>query len=636
MSGWQRSRAMLHVTSHLGANVLMASDLSGHEAISQPYDFHVTLLSERHNIDPDEMLHQGLSVALQHDGTPIRHFHGLVQSFATDGRIDGRDLTRYQARLVPGHWFMSQTVDCRIFQKKSVTEIVRTVIQEAGLQSPEFKLQEPHKPREYITQFNETDLQFIARLLQEEGAFYFFEHAQGEHRLVISDHNGAFRPLPDGTVRFDSAVDADDVLTGWKHATGTTHGQVRLIDYDPSTPKKRLDAQQQTVLTAGGAKSRDIFRWPALTHEPGVVKSRAKFYLEADEAAVALIHGEGRARAFVPAASFTLAEDPHDGAKGKNLVLQAVSHEAWDHTVLGGDGGIGYRNHFSAFPLTVPWREPFSVPRPRMDGVHAAIVIGPKGVEIHTDDLGRVKVMFFWDHRKEAHPDHAIWARVVYPWAGGGWGWQSTPRVGTEVVIAFMDGDPDRPIVLGGVYNGDDKPIYTEAQKTKSGIRTRSSLSGAASNFNELTFDDKKDSELIYVQAEKDMETLVKHDQTLTVNHCRMKYVKVNETVRIGNHQSLKIGNGRDTTISKADDTLTISKGDMTIEVSMGKIEITAMQSIELKVGQTSVKLDQTGVTVKGMLLDFTGEAMMTTKAPLTQMTADGMMILKAGLMTLN
>lgn len=243
-----------------------------------------------------------------------------------------------------------------------------------------------------------------------------------------------------------------------------------------------------------------------------------------------------------------------------------------------------------------------------MHGVHAALVIGPQDTEIHTEDLGRVKVMFFWAHRREAHPDQAIWSRVIYPWAGNGWGYQSTPRVGTEVAVAFMDGDVDRPVVLGGMYNGDDRPIYPEAEKTKSGIRTRSSLKGGAGNFNELTFDDKKGDELIFARAEHDMRTLVKHNQFLTVENCRVKHIKVDETITIGGNRS--------TTINKGNDTLKIETGNLKIGTVLGKIDITAMQSITLKVGTSMIKIDQIGVTIEGIILTNKAHALSETKAP--------------------
>jgi type VI secretion system secreted protein VgrG len=628
MNSWDRSRALLAAISHLGDDVLMPTALSVREEISEPFDIRVSLVSERHDITADEMLHHAMTIVLRHDGQPVRYFHGIVQSFGAGGRVDGRDLTLYEARLVPRLWFLNQTEDCRIFQNKSVTDIVRAVLQEAGMPPPRFKLQNPHKPREYITQFNEPDLHFLTRLLQEEGAFYFFEHTEGDHELVIADSNGAFARMPGAPLRFDSANADDEVLTGWSRDQATTHGRMRMIDYDPTAPKKRLDAQQQTVLGAGGAAVRDVFRWPALSHDPARVRSLARFRLEADEAAVSLVNGKGRNRVMAAGQYFTLAEDPLDGGKGKPFAIHSVMHDAWDQTFLTSDAGSGYANTFTVLPMDVPWREPFAAERPRMLGVHAALVIGPKGSEIHTDDLGRVKVMFFWDHRRDAAPDQAIWARVIYPWAGNGWGWQSTPRVGTEVAVAFMDGDPDRPVVLGGMYNGDDKPIYPEAEKTRSGIRTRSSLGGAASNFNELTFDDKKGDELVYVQAEKDMRTLVKNDQFLTVNHCRVKHVKVDETVTIGNNRAV--------TIDKGNDTLTVKTGNLTIDTTLGKIDVTALQSITLKVGNSMVKIDQMGVTIKGPILDYEGMALLKTKAPITTLEAPGMMTLKAGIMMLN
>jgi len=634
MTDWQRGRALLAVTSPLGPDVLMAVALSAHEEISRLFDIRLTLVSKQAQIDPDTILYHGVDVALQHDGEPVRHFHGIVQSFTAEGGVG--DLTRYQARLVPRLWFLGQTSDCRIFQKQSVNDIVNTVTKDAGMPAPVFRQQNPPKPRPYVTQFNETDLQFITRLLQEEGCFYFFEHRDGDHSFVVADHNGAFKPLPAGPMRFNSAVAADDVLTAWDRPRGTVHGRVRLTDYDPEAPQKKLDAAQPTVLKTGGAATRDVMSWPARSYEPGDVRARVRYQLEAEEATQALVHGKGRNRAFVAGASFTLAGDPLDGQQNGTFVLRSVTHEALDDTMLSDGSGTGYSNSFTAFRAAVPWREPFSVPKPRMEGVHAALVIGPEGTEIHTDDLGRVKVMFFWDHRQEAKPDQAVWARVVNSWAGNGWGWQSTPRVGTEVAVAFMDGDPDRPVVLGGVYNGNDKTIFTEAQKTRSGIRTRSTLSGGTSNFNELSFDDDNGKERVYLQAERDHEVLVKHDQTVTVKHdqtltvdnCRVVHVKKDETITVGNNRSA--------TITQGNDSLTVSRGNLKIDVTLGAIAISAMQSIELKVGETSVKLDPTGVTINGMLLNFKAGAMLQTQAPMTQLKSDAVTIVKAGIILLN
>jgi type VI secretion system secreted protein VgrG len=661
MSGWQRSRATLVLTSPLAADALIAVGFTGHEEISQPFDFAITVVSQEASIDADALLFHGVDLAVQRNGEPVRHFHGIVQSFTAESGLRGRGFARYRLRVVPRLWFLGQTGDCRIFQNKSVPDIVRTVISEAGHPAPVFRLQNQPTPRGYVTQYNETDLHFVSRLLQEEGCYYFFEHQEGEHTLVIADYDGAFRAVADPDMRVDSAAAGEDVLTVWQRPRATAHGEMRLIDYDPETPSKQLDAQQTTLLKTGGTDVRDVMLWPARSFDAGDVKSRARFRIEAVEAVQSLSRGEGRNRSFMAGGTFTLAKDPIDGAEDITYALRAVDHEAMDETVLSSDRGASYANAFSAFPVTVPWREPLALAKPRMEGVHAALVIGPSGTEIHTDDLGRVKVMFFWDHRHEANPDQAVWARVVYPWAGNGWGWQSTPRVGTEVAVAFMDGDPDRPVVLGGMYNGNDAPIYPVGQKTRSGIRTRSSLQGSTSNFNELTFDDDKGSELVYMQAEKDHQRLVKNDetihvehdqtitvdnnQTLTVKNCRKLTVNVDETVKVDGHQDFTIGNGRSATITASDDTLKVSQGDRSVEVSQGDLNVkvssgsitmTAMQSILLKVGQTTVKLDPQGVTVNGMMLKFTGTAMLQTDAPMSTFKADAMMTLKGGIIMIN
>jgi type VI secretion system secreted protein VgrG len=320
------------------------------------------------------------------------------------------------------------------------------------------------------------------------------------------------------------------------------------------------------------------------------------------------------------------------------------------------------------------------------------------GEEIYTDDLARVKVRFYWDWRNEASGSASIWARVIQPWAGKGWGAQFIPRVGTEVAVAFVDGDPDRPIVIGGLYNGVSTPIYAVADKTKSGFRTRSSLKGDTSKFNELTFDDKSGSELIFIHAEKDLTTEVEHDESLTVDNCRMVLVKVDETIQVkgkqtititkdhtfevtdgdykstidkgkstvtvstgdhsltvskgnslyevskGNHD-LKIDTGNDTTtVSKGNQTTTVSLGNIKVDASAGAISITAAQainiesklSINLKVGQSTLTLDNTGVTIKGMMIAVAGQVSTDIKGLMTSLKGEAMLTLKGAITMIN
>jgi type VI secretion system secreted protein VgrG len=285
-----------------------------------------------------------------------------------------------------------------------------------------------------------------------------------------------------------------------------------------------------------------------------------------------------------------------------------------------------------------------------MAGLFSARVIGPAGEEIYTDKLGRVKAQFFWDIRPQPeggdHSSSMVWLRVIQPWAGPGWGWQFLPRVGTEVAVAFMECDPDRPVVVGGLYNGDQTPPFElPDRKTVSGIRTRSSSGGGRSDYSELSIDDAKGSELVLLHAQKDLQVEVENDETLTVNHCRIRKVGQDETVSIGNDQSIKITSNRTTQIETGNDSLKLDTGDRSVTLSIGNlswkadlgaISGEAMQSIELKVGGNSLKIDQTGVTISGIIIKLSGQAMLDVKSPLTSVNGDGMLILKGGLVMLN
>jgi type VI secretion system secreted protein VgrG len=257
-----------------------------------------------------------------------------------------------------------------------------------------------------------------------------------------------------------------------------------------------------------------------------------------------------------------------------------------------------------------------------MEGLHTAIVLAPSGEEIYTDKYGRIKVRFFWDHREETTADNAEWVRVVQPWAGKGWGGLFIPRVDTEVAVAFMDGDVDRPVVVGGLYNGQDNPIYPlPGEKTKLGFKSRSSLKGGSADFNEFTFDDKKGQELVLLHAQKDMKTEVENDETVTV----------------GNNQTVSVEKGDQTnTVKMGNQSNQVKMGNVDVKVDLGKITVEAMQSITLKVGQSSVTLDQMGVTVKGMMISIEGQVQTQVKGLMTQVTGDAMLTLKGGITMIN
>lgn len=685
MPTWSRDTALLTMTSPLGADALIPYEFSAREAISAPFLFEIRAFSQQGIFDPDSLLYQAVCVKVQQQGGAgvVRYFHGIAQSVSAEGGLTqirgGSDLHAYRITVVPKLWFLSQTVDCRVFQEMTTVAILTQMFNDMGVSDVTYP--PAGAAREYTVQFNESDLHFATRLMEEEGYYYFFQHTDSAHKLIIANANTSFQDVPDAaSMHFGGGDSQGGRIFDWERTAATTRGKMTFKDYDPTKSTTLLQNDQPTTLKTGGTASRDDFRWPALSFDSGTITNRTKHEMEAAEAAVSICGGASKYAPLYAGGKFTLGNKPassYDGA----YVLHSVTHHATDDTFLNSGGTPSYENHFTCFPSSVTWRQPLVTPRPRMDGIHTAVVIGPSGEEIYTDDLARVKVRFFWDHRSEATDAQDVWARVIMPWAGNGWGAQFIPRIGTEVAVAFVDGDPDRPIVVGGLYNDQMKPIYSTSDKTKSGIRTRSSLKGGTSDFNEYTFDDKKGSELIYEQAQKDLSTYVKNDQTIKIDHDRKVTVKNDETVDIQNNQTITVKQNRaitvsqgnssmtvstgnhDETISTGNYTTTVSKGNHSTTVSMGNMDNTvsmgnlstdvkmgnistkadlgqisneAMQSIELKVGANSIKIDQMGVTITGMMIKIQGQVQTQVEGLMTQISGDAMLQVKGAITMIN
>ena len=681
MAAWVRDSAMMSMTSPLGDDALIPTKLVAEEAISQPFRFDITAVSQIGVFDPNKLLNMPVCVTLQDTSgttaTPVRYFHGIVQQVRSEGIVRGAtaidEFQLYSLTVVPRLWFLGQTLDCRVYQTDSVQAILSAMFKDALLTDVSFTV-EAGASRPYTVQFNESDYAFAHRLMEQEGWFYFFEHTSAKHTLIIAELATAFREIPDSTLHF--AVNQTDLggIMEWKSPVRTVTGSYAQGDYDPEHPTSKLYNQQKTVLKTGSSDTRDVYHWPAQTFTGSVVESRTKFALQAAEAATSLYNGSSHFGGLVPGGKFTLTNtspSPDDGG----FVVRSAHHEVEDSSWISNEGSVSYQNRFEAFKATLQWRQPLVTPRPRMAGVHTALVLGPSsraaeeirmqsgGEEIYTDDLARVKVRFYWDWRAEATGAASVWARVIQPWAGNGWGTQFIPRVGTEVAVAFVDGDPDRPIVIGGLYNGVSAPIYSKSDATKSGIRTRSSLNGDTSKFNELTFDDKADSELIFIHAQKDLTTEVEHDESLTVDNCRVVLVKADETITVQGKQTITVtkdhtfevtqgdykatidkGNSSYTVtqgnhsskISTGNYDLQVSLGNITVKAGVGAISLEATQSITLKVGQNTLTIDQTGVTIKGMMTSVQAQIQAELKGLMTSVGGSAMLTLKGGITMIN
>jgi type VI secretion system secreted protein VgrG len=586
-----------------------------HETISELFHFQVEAVAAG-TIDAKGMLNKPACVSVNHGDKETRYFHGIVAEFGPieqSGTLD----TLYRMILVPQLAQAGIRSDCRLFFNKTAEDILKIIFDDAGVTKTAFRLYSAPKQRKATAQFNETSLHFATRLMEEEGWFYFFEHASDGHTLVVTNDNNGFTNIPGASVHLGPGTTAAE-LTEFRRTEAIAPGKISLRDYDFEVPSKNLKVDQNTVLKHGGTANRAVFHWPALTRDTAQAKDRAKWRMEAAEAAVSLVSAGGDMASLFAGGKFKLGEKA--GAETVHVVREITHFAEDDSGSRRGEANTTYSNNFTALPNTVPWRQPMATARPRMEGLHTAIVLAPSGEEIHTDDEGRIKIRFFWDWREDATADNSEWVRVVQPWAGNQWGGQFIPRVDTEVAVAFMDADPDRPIVVGGFYNGNDKPIFPVAEKTKLGFRSRSVTKGGTDDFNEFSFDDNKGKEMVFLHAQKDMTTEVENDQKLKVDNDRTVTVKANEKV----------------TIEQGNQTTNVKLGDISVKVDVGSITMEAMQSITLKVGQSSVKIDQTGVTIKGMMIKIEGQVQTSVKGLMTDVSGSAMLTLKGGVTMIN
>jgi type VI secretion system secreted protein VgrG len=667
---------LLSLTSPAGDGALIPTRLVASERISALFRFEIDATGGITPIDPVSMLNKPASLALNHGGTTTRYFSGIVGEFGQTGPAGTLDIP-YRLVLVPQLVETDLAADCRMFFNKSASDILKILFGEAGVTDVAFRLLSEASVRPAVAQYNETTLHFATRLMEEEGWFYFFVHSAGGHTLVVTDSNAGFDTV--AVTLQHGGIDLADILADWRTPTALGPGQVSLADYDPNAPSKKLSGQKATVLKHAGTSSREMFHWPALTDNTSVIGDLAKRRMEAEEAQVALVHGAGASGLLFAGGKFNYQAP---GGATVAYVVREILHEASDDRRRSGTGSESYANRFSAFPNAVPWRERMATARPRMEGVHTGIVLAPSGDEIHTDSQGRIKVRFFWDWRADATADSAPFIRVVQPWAGNGWGGQFIPRVNTEVAVAFIDADPDRPVVMGGLYNATSTPIFSADDKTKLGFRSRSSLNGGADAFNEFSFDDKMGSEMVLLHAQKDFTTEVENDETITVGKDRSDTVKGKETVTVTGDRSHTVSQGdelltvsqgnRALVVSMGNDATTVKQGNQTVEIDLGNqtttlktgdhslslstgnsaveaklgnisikadvgsITIEALQGVTLKCGANSVALSPEGVTIKGMMVSVEGQMMTTVKGLMVETQGEAMLTLKGAITMIN
>ena len=587
MSSHSRSPLLL-LTSPLGddtlpfqTGTLHAIRLAVNERLSTPFEIDLTAVSTERSIDANELLYNPVAVTMRrHEGID-RNFHGIVRRMEAVGQPQ-RGRWEYRLQVVPRLWFMQQTTDCRIFQQRTAVQILRQLFSEHQVALVEFRIFGEQPVREYTTQFNETDLVFASRIMQEAGYFYYFEHSLSSHTLVITDGNQAFKTIESPLHRVIHQGNNVDIFDAWLQTAETAVGRVQLQDYDPTKPQTPVFGQQTTKLSTAGASERDVFRWPAMTSENSIAADRARFRIEAAEALASLRGGHGFDPNLCPGFRFTLERDPFTGAENLDHAIHGCRHAAVDETWIGGTSPPAFDCSFTCFLQSSPWRDELSIPRPSMPGIFSAIVLGEPGEEIHADSLARVKVRPLFDHRKDTVASMAIWVRILHAWSGNRWGWQHLPRVGTEVGISFMSGDPDNPVVVGCFYHQEMPPVFpVPSQQTKQGFRSRSTLGGGTQEYNELSFDDRRGQEVVLMHAQKDHKVEVEHDEQVT----------------IGNDQTVNVGDTR-TVVTRLNDSLTSTLGAISITANAGVVTVTGAISIILRSSESTVTITPADVNI--------------------------------------
>ncbi|NQZ28558.1 MAG: type VI secretion system tip protein VgrG [Colwellia sp.] len=550
MSEYTQDGRFLSIVTPLAKDELLLTSINGIEAISSLFQFSLTALSQNTDIKPEDLIHKSVTFTI-HDNEK-RVFNGYVSHFSF-GEIKNNGLREYQLTIVPWTWFLNQNENRRIFQNKNTKDIVSQVFADLGYNDFDFKA-EGGNPREYCVQYGESDLTFVMRLLAEEGYACFFNHDKKKHTLVIVDQMSAYAESPQSKLTYSKGNSPDAEINAWQHNYELKKGEWIVNDYNFKEPNKNLISQSTSKSKLEKNSQFKHYSYPS-QYDFALGSKLANARMDAEEASANTISGASSCSGFSAGQFFSLLKHEAKSEMGKYLLL-SVHHQASDASYFSSQGGDDqYSNSFSCMPLENMYRPPMVYTRPVMYGPQSALVTGPKGEEIYIDDFGRIKVQFMWDRDGKKDENSSCFIRVMQSFAGNGWGSSFIPRIGHEVIISFLDGDPDRPIVTGSVYNGNNKPPY--ASKTQSGIKTHSTKGGGADNYNEIRFDDKKASEQVYIQAEKNLDTYVKNNETidignnetLTVGNDRVKSVKHDEVLTIGNDRTKTVKHDENSTI---------------------------------------------------------------------------------------
>jgi type VI secretion system secreted protein VgrG len=647
------------VSTPLGQDVLILVGFNGHEAISQLFTYQLDLLAEnKQEIAFDKLLGQKISVTLTLPGNDKKGYISGICKTVTQG-VRRHTFTSYRVEIVPRFWMLTRNAQSRIFQHISVPDILKKVLE--GL-DVSYQIQGSFNPRDFCVQYRESDFNFASRLMEEEGIFYFFTHTADGHKLVLANTPQAHPAMPEESELIYEEVEGgereEDRVHDWEKVQELRSGKYTLWDHCFELPHKNLEAEEPILdsvtvgavthkLKVGNNDKLEIYDYPGAYAQrfDGIDRGggdqsgdlqkiyqdnrrTTKIRMEQETVSGLVIKGGSNCRQLVAGHKFTLAR--HFNADGQYLMTGLRQSARLSGEYRSGEEEFEYDNSFSAIPFAIPFRPRQVTPKPVVQGTQTAIVVGPQGEEIFVDKYGRVKVQFLWDRNSSADADSSCWIRVATPWAGKKWGVIHTPRIGMEVVVDFLEGDPDQPIIVGSVYNAEMMPPYKlPDEKTKSTTKTMSTVGGGG--FNEIRFEDKKGKEQVFIHGEKDLDIRIKNesrewigeDRHLIVKRDKIEEVDRDKHIVIKRDQIEEIDRDQHFTVKgKAatqvvgsnsievqGDVIEVFKSNHSEEVTSSyylkakNVVIEGMIGLTIKVGGNFVNINASGIQIVGTMV---------------------------------
>lgn len=635
------------INTPLGDETFLVAAFHGWEEMNRGFEFEIELFSEDHAVDFDALVGQPVAVRVDREGLEPRAVHGIVSDFeylpATENHA------RYRARIVPWTWFLSRHTDCRIFQNQSPIDIVLDLFRAHGFHDFELQLDETYPARTYCVQYAETDLAFVSRLLEEIGVATFFRHELDRHVLVLSDALGGAGPIRGGeSIVYQPAWERPrrpESVWDWHVHRRLRPEHYAINGYDYENPRRRLLGQSQCA-NGHGALPGETYEFDPTYTTAAQGEERAKLRLEALQARYEIVSGTSDCRSLATGGTFVLEEAPREDQAREYLVLSTryrVVSNVMESESRGSSADEMFEIAFTAIDATVRFRPLRTTPKPRITGPQTAVVVGKDGEELWTDELGRIKVQFHWDRLGALDENSSCWVRVAQAAAGRGWGDFRLPRVGQEVVVEFLEGDPDLPLVTGSVYNGTHSPPY-ELPRHQTQWGTKTNSTDGTGGFNELRFEDKAGEEQVFLRAERDFDCRIGHDSRRLVEGNDDSIVRGHQREEIQGDRHRTIGGDQFEQISGAhnlqlgdevklveNNASVIVDGDRsedvggnyelsiggTNEVNAQSIKLNAQASIEICCGGSSIKISPGAIVIESPLVLVKG-SQTTVKGDLT------------------